>query len=338
MARGRLYLGVIFFFMTVLLLMFIKRNFQTTVIVDENPGRQKNFVAAKTDPKPVCSVKFENVYSMDMTSWSKNEHVCQECKTFVKATLRTPYGNTPIFVYEAGQDPWVSGVLISSGHFEAEKSSIMFDLLKSDPGLNLIDIGANIGVYTLSAAKMGRKVLAVEALDRNVQHICASVASGGLQEKVTLVHNAISNDNGVVKLGIDKNNMGGTFVDVDSAHIKELKLGRAQGTYGTVHTIKMDDLLKIPGIENFSKVVVKMDIEGFEAKAMEGASLFFEKIKIVGFIMEWEFHRGQKSADTILKFMSKHNFMPHALNSGKSKLDFTKSASWGYDVLWLPKS
>jgi hypothetical protein len=55
------------------------------VIVDENPGRQKNFVAAKTDPKPVCSVKFENVYSMDMTSWSKNEHVCQECKTFVKA-------------------------------------------------------------------------------------------------------------------------------------------------------------------------------------------------------------------------------------------------------------
>jgi hypothetical protein len=62
-----------------------------------------------------------------------------------------------------------------------------------------------------------------------------SVASGGLQEKVTLVHNAISNDNGVVKLGIDKNNMGGTFVDVDSAHIKELKLGRAQGTYGTVH-------------------------------------------------------------------------------------------------------
>jgi hypothetical protein len=74
--------------MTVLLLMFIKGNFQTTVIVDENPGRQQNFVAAKTDHKPVCSVQFENVYSMDMTSWSKNEHVCQECKTFVKATLQ----------------------------------------------------------------------------------------------------------------------------------------------------------------------------------------------------------------------------------------------------------
>lgn len=338
MARGRLYLGVIFFFMTVILLVFIGRNFQTTVIVDENPNRDINFVAAKSDPQPECRVNFKNVYSMDMTSWSKNEHVCKDCKTFVKATLRTPYGNTPIFVYESAQDPWVSGILIRTGHFEAEKSRVMYDLLKSDPSLNLIDIGANIGAYTLSAAKMGRKVLAVEALDRNVQHICASVASGGLQDKVTLVHNAISNDNGVVKLGIDKNNMGGTYVDVDSAHIKKLKNGRAQGTYGTVHTIKMDDLLKIPGIENFSKVVVKMDIEGFEAKAMEGASLFFEKINIVGFIMEWEFHKGQKSADTILKFMSKHNFMPHALNSGKAKLDFTKSVSWGYDVLWLPKS
>ncbi|XP_071175148.1 uncharacterized protein LOC143079406 isoform X2 [Mytilus galloprovincialis] len=336
--RGRVVIGLSFFFMGGFIMMLIVKNYRTLQTVqDTRVLTSDDTSGGKNVLKPVCKVDFTNVYSMDLTTWSKNNKVCSECQNFIKATLKTPYGNTPIFVYPAAQDPWVSGILISSGHFEAEKSSIMFDLLKSDPELNLIDIGANIGVYTLSAAKMGRKVLAVEALDRNVRHICASVAGGGLQDKVTLVHNAISNSNGVVNLGVDKNNMGGTFVDVDSDHIKKLKEGRAQGTYGTVHTIKMDDLLKIPGIKNFKKVVVKMDIEGFEAKAMEGASLFFEKIKIVGFIMEWEFHRKQKTADTILKFMSKHNFIPHSLSSAKQKLDYTKSESWGYDVLWLPK-
>lgn len=316
-------------------MLLIGRNFQRTIIDDESHNQQISF---ETEPKPVCKVDFTNVYSMDLTSWSKNKEVCKDCKTFIQANLKTPFGDTPIFVYQASEDPWVSGILISSGNFEAEKSSVMFELLKSDPSTNLIDIGANIGVYTLLAAKMGRQVLAVEALDRNVQHICASVAAGGLQDKVTLVHNAISNSNGVVQLGIDKNNMGGTFVDVDSTHIKELKLGRAQGTYGSVHTIKMDNLLTIPGIEHFSKVVVKMDIEGFEAKAVEGASMFFQKINIVGFIMEWEFHRGQKSGEAIIEFMSKHNFIPHELSNAKPKLDISKSASWGYDVLWLPKS
>ena len=40
------------------------------------------------------------------------------------------------------------------------------------------DIFIISGVYTLSCAKAGRRVLAVEALDRNMQHICASVMEG----------------------------------------------------------------------------------------------------------------------------------------------------------------
>ena len=32
------------------------------------------------------------------------------------------------------------------------------NLLRKDPEAGLLDLGANIGVYTLSVAKMGRKV------------------------------------------------------------------------------------------------------------------------------------------------------------------------------------
>ncbi|XP_078321942.1 uncharacterized protein LOC144621870 [Crassostrea virginica] len=278
----------------------------------------------------------KNIFSRDNKGWYENRELCDSCFDFPKATLKTTYGQTPIFIYPRAQDVWVSTSLQDRGTFESEKSAIIFKMIKEDPELNIIDIGANIGVYTLSCAKAGRSVLAVEALDRNMQHICASVMEGGLQDNVYLVHNAISNENTVVNLGVDKSNMGGTFVDVDSKHIKELKLGRAQGTYGQVYTITMDDLLQLPIIKHFKKVFIKMDVEGFEARAVEKAKEFFKHIKVVGFIMEWEFHRGQPTADKIIKFMTALNFKPHACNINKTPVDLSNSAKWGYDVLWLP--
>ncbi|XP_062603126.1 uncharacterized protein LOC134264884 [Saccostrea cucullata] len=278
----------------------------------------------------------QNIFSRDDKGWYENREICDSCFDFPKATLKTKFGPTPIFVYPRDQDVWVSTSLQDRGTFESEKSEIIFKMMKDDPELQIIDIGANIGVYTLSCAKAGRKVLAVEALDKNMQHICASVMEGGLQNNVYLIHNAISNGHKVVNLGVDKSNMGGTFVDEDSSHIKELKLGRAQGTYGKVYTITMDDLLDLPAIKHFKKVFIKMDVEGFEARAVEKATKFFEKIKVVGFVMEWEFHKGQPTAQKIIDFMTARKFKPHAVNVGKTPLNLAESAKWGYDVLWLP--
>ena len=184
---------------------------------------------------------------------------------------------------------------------------------------------------------MGRKVLAVEALDRNLQHICSSLMGGDLQPSVYLIHNAISDGHSEVNLGVDKNNMGGTYVDVEADHIKKLKLGRAQGTYGLVTTITMDDLLELPVVDKFQKVFIKMDIEGFEHRAVRKSYELFKKLRIVGFAMEWEFHRGMKTAETILDFMKEHKYKPFTVNVNPSPLDVTKSKDWPYDVLWLPE-
>lgn len=278
----------------------------------------------------------KNIYSRDPEGWYENRDICDTCFDFPNATLRTSYGPTPIFIYQGDQDDLVSGSVLDKGTFESEKEMILSEMMKDDPDLQIIDIGANIGVYTLSCAKAGRKVLAVEALPRNLQHLCASVMEGGLQDNVYLIHNAISNNNSFVSLGMHKGNMGGTYVDVNANHIKQLKEGEAQGTYGQVYSITLDDLLELPVIKHFRKVFIKMDIEGFEDRAVERATQFFEKVNVVGILMEWVFHRNHPTAKKIIDFMTERKYKPHACKIGKVPLDVAENENWGLDVLWLP--
>ena len=73
---------------------------------------------------------------------------------FQTQTLKTPFGNTPIYIYEGKNDVWVSTEIQSRGTFESSKSALIFKMLKDDPELNLIDIGANIGMVCLIESLM----------------------------------------------------------------------------------------------------------------------------------------------------------------------------------------
>ncbi|XP_076101159.1 uncharacterized protein LOC143070943 [Mytilus galloprovincialis] len=125
--------------------------------------------------------------------------------------------------------------------------------MESDPTLNFIDIGANLGTYSLSFAKLGRKVIAIDALNLNVQKLCASVNQSHLKD-VHFIMNAVS-----------------------SRH------------------------------ETFPRVFIKMDIEGFEHKALERAyQVFFYKIFVQGIQIEWIFHRNKFSRQIIVNFPEQH--------------------------------
>ena len=54
-----------------------------------------------------------------------------------------------------------------------------------------IDIGSNIGSYTLPVASMGRKVVAVDMMEDNLGYIKTSLIKSNLTQYVELVHNAV---------------------------------------------------------------------------------------------------------------------------------------------------
>ena len=70
----------------------------------------------------------------------------------------------------------------------------MFWYPQSDPSIQMVDLGANIGVYTMFAAACGSHVMSVEMLPANVRQIQTSLSVSGLSEHVTLVNNALYKD------------------------------------------------------------------------------------------------------------------------------------------------
>jgi FkbM family methyltransferase len=122
----------------------------------------------------------------------------------------------------------------------------------------VLDVGANIGIFTLSAArKVGDSghVYAIEPIARNVQSICAGVISNGFRN-VSVLPVAASGSAGVVPMLRNANSSNG-IVDTHVA-------GDVADVF--VPAQRIDFLLH--GLDRLD--VIKIDIEGHEPIAWPG--------------------------------------------------------------------
>ena len=87
-----------------------------------------------------------------------------------------------ICVYEAKDDIWISKGLLEKGKWEIGISFTVKLLLEQmNQDILFLDIGANLGVHSLYAAKLGYRVVAVEPQENNLikvnfsSHKCSSI-------------------------------------------------------------------------------------------------------------------------------------------------------------------
>ena len=64
----------------------------------------------------------------------------------------------------------------------------------------MLDVGANIGIYTLLAAKRGARVFAIEADPRNVEKLRHHVHLNGFDDRVTILPIAVGDKEGTVTI------------------------------------------------------------------------------------------------------------------------------------------
>lgn len=155
-------------------------------------------------------------------------------------------------------DPADSLQLAKSGMFEPLETALLRDLIK--PGDRVLDIGANMGYYTvLFADWVGASgiVDAVEPDPDNFALLDANTRDFQQQGRVHLHTLALSESSGTAKLFHSKDNVGMHRL-YDSIC--------CDGSFKEVAVCRGDDLALAP------LDVIKIDIEGYEAFALRGLS------------------------------------------------------------------
>ncbi|MFX1445593.1 MAG: FkbM family methyltransferase [Promethearchaeota archaeon] len=200
--------------------------------------------------------------------------------------------------------------LSSSEFHENFETQLVRNLIKK--GDTVLDIGANIGYYTLIFAKLvGRegKVFAFEPDLENFNLLKKNVKINGYRN-IILVNKAVSNKNGKEKLYISIYNKG-------DHRIFDVNDGRK---YIEIETIKLDDYFK-----NYNGNIdfIKIDVQGAEGGVIEGMLNLLEKNRDLKILSEFV-----PSLSTLFGFkpkeffnmLLKNGFKPNYIDEKRQKI------------------
>ena len=163
-------------------------------------------------------------------------------------------------------DGGISGALARKG---LREPCFMWLLRKEAKGDLAIDVGGNIGYTTLSLCKNMNRVVAIEPDKRSRKLLSKNIELNGYTDKTTIYDFAISNKSG-----------NQTIYLSDRPNLTTLcKPIRGNHTTKTIRTKTIDEL-------DLNPEFIKMDIEGYEVEALQGASNTLQRVKSCKILIE----------------------------------------------------
>jgi FkbM family methyltransferase len=203
------------------------------------------------------------------------------------------------------------------------------------PGSLVLDVGANIGFYSVPLATAGARVLAFEPVPQNVQRLRQNVLLNGLEHVITIYPVALSSESGSADITLREDFAGG---EVGNAAI-----AIADGKDGgfptvTVPLARLDDLFPLIGAGS-SIAVIKLDIEGHEDHFLRGArSTIGEHRPVILMEMNrWYYERRNLDLDVLLPTLLPVEYRPHRVDeTGPVPIDTLSSIENVADVLLIP--
>lgn len=225
---------------------------------------------------------------------------------------------------------WVNehvGRLIALGMFERSESAFLSKYISK--GSICIDIGANVGYFTNMFSDLvgeNGKVIAIEPVPQNAQLISINLAMNDYANRAILVNCAVGDKNeGVVKFDTTKETQYG-FV-LNEVVRPEIQYGNIGSKLIEVPIRTIDSILEEAKVEKVD--VLKMDIEGFEMKALRGMEGFLSKkesrpqLLFIELYDEHLIYYGNSVAE-VISYLESFTYKPFYLSGGKL-LPFTKN-------------
>lgn len=159
----------------------------------------------------------------------------------------------------------------------SNKFEISFCKEKIQKNMNVLDIGANVGYYTINLANLvgeNGKIFAFEPDPSNFSILEKNIKLNNFKN-VILINKAVSNTLSPTTLFLNSSNTGGHSIVETGNSTKKI----------VVTTTTLDEYFK-----NFTDSIdlVKIDVEGAEYKVIIGGLNFFKKLKPKYLITEFE--------------------------------------------------
>jgi len=141
----------------------------------------------------------------------------------------------------------------------------------------LIDIGANIGTYSILLANKGLEVISFEPIADNYRVLQINILLNKLQNKITALNTGLSDSENDVDFVFDSINTGASHIvnNINSDHPNT-----------KVHMTTFDSILPKLNIPKKAHILIKIDVEGMELEVLEGAKQFLSEYPNLMLIME----------------------------------------------------
>jgi len=152
----------------------------------------------------------------------------------------------------------------------------------------ILDVGANLGDFTLAASKSTRKIISIEPGKENFAILSSNLRINSLKQAIPL--NIAAHDSSAIL------SLTGNGADLSVSDFN-----------GGEHTkgMTLDDVLTIHHIEHVD--MVKIDVQGHEIKVLRGLSDSLKRHRIGLAIVEVHSHRNVKASD-VVSFMQSHGY------------------------------
>lgn len=165
----------------------------------------------------------------------------------------------------------VSASLLLEGSYEKEETQLIKGLLKRD--MVFVDIGANIGYYSLLASKSCKVIYSFEPDPRNFLMLMKNIRLNNYTN-IYLFNKAVLDNNNPISFYMDSKNFGGSsFAETNPEEV---------GGKISIKPIRLDDIFIDSKID-----LIKIDVQGAEERVIKGAINTIKNNPNIKIIMEF---------------------------------------------------
>jgi FkbM family methyltransferase len=207
--------------------------------------------------------------------------------------------------------------ILQSGTWETHYTEAFKRLLR--PGARVVDVGANLGWYSLVAGPIigpSGRIYAVEPNPELARLIYWSLRTNGFIGFSKVFQVAVGDQPGVVDLVLRPDMPGSGFIRPTVHAVTD-----PPASVVRVPSVRLDDLL---AEEEGPIDVVKMDIEGWEGMAIRGMDAIFARSPQLRMLIEWSTQQDYTPAPRkeVARMMEGHGYIPYRIDQeGKISRD-----------------